>query len=239
MFEVARAEQIRHLQDRIRGMQRTRLADRALPTSPALAELLPNGALVAGGSYVADGSMALALELLREPSRAGAWCAVVGMPDLGVEAAAAAGIELDRLVLVPHPGEQWFAVVSALVDAVTVVLVQPPVRARVGEAAASRLAARLRQREGVLVSTRAWPHAQARLAVTESDWAGIGAGFGHLAARQVTIAASSPAWQGRTRSRRLWLPDATGAVSPVVARVEERAEAGAGERAETVLRALG
>lgn len=239
MFETARADEIRRLQDRIRGMQRTRLADRTLPTSPALAELLPHGALAAGGSYVVDGSTGLALELLREPSRAGAWCAVVGMPDLGVEAAAAAGIELERLVLVPHPGEQWFAVVSALVDAVAVVLVQPPARARVGEAAASRLAARLRQREGVLVSTRAWPHAQARLAVTESDWAGIGAGFGHLAARQVTVAASSPAWQGRTRSRRLWLPDAAGAVSPVLARVEERVEAGAGGRAAAALRALG
>jgi hypothetical protein len=235
MFEATRADEIRRLQDRISGMQRTRLADRTLPTSAALAGVLPGGALAAGGSYVVDGSTALALELLREPSRAGAWCAIVGVPDLGVEAAAAAGIELDRLVLVPHPGAQWFAVVSALVDAVGVVLVQPPARARIGEAAAGRLAARLRQREGVLVATRAWPHAQARLAVTESDWAGIGAGFGHLAARQVTVASSSPAWQGRTRSRRLWLPDATGAVSPVVARTGE----GSGERAAEGLRALG
>jgi hypothetical protein len=236
MFETARAEEIRQLQDRIRGMQRTRLADRTLPTSQALAGVLPGGALAAGGSYVVEGSTALALELLREPSRAGAWCAIVGVPDLGVEAAAAAGIDLERLVLVPHPAEQWFAVVSALVDAVAVVLVQPPVRARVGEAAASRLAARLRQREGVLVSTRSWPHAHARLAVTESDWAGIGAGFGHLAARQVTVASSSPAWQGRTRSRRLWLPDATGTVSPVVARSEEHVE---GRLEEGALRALG
>jgi len=233
MFDTARADEIRRLQDRIRGMQRTRLADRTQPTSAALAGVLPGEALAAGGSYVVEGSTALALELLREPSRAGSWCAVVGVPDLGVEAAAAAGLDLERLVLVPHPGDQWFAVVSALVDAVAVVLVQPPARARVGEAAAGRLAARLRQREGVLVSTRAWPHAHARLTVTESDWAGIGAGFGHLAARQVTVASTSPAWQGRTRSRRLWLPDATGAVSPVVARAAD-------ERPASVpLRALG
>jgi hypothetical protein len=232
---LPRAERIRELQDRIRGMQRTRLADRTLPTSAALAELLPGGALAAGGSYVVEGSTALALALVREPSRAGSWCAVVGMPDLGVEAAAAAGIDLDRLVLVPHPGEQWFAVVSALVDAVAVVLVSPPARARVGEAAAGRLAARLRQREAVLVSMRSWPRAQARLVLAESDWSGIGAGFGHLAARQVTVASSSPAWQGRTRSRRLWLPDAAGAVSPVVARAAE----GSSREAPAPLRALG
>lgn len=234
MFETARADEIRRLQDRIRGMQRTRLADRTLPTSEALAELLPEGALAAGGSYVVDGSTALALELLHGPSRAGSWCAVVGMPDLGLEAVASAGLGLERLVLVPQPGDQWLSVVSALVDAVAVVLVQPPARARVGEAAASRLGARLRQREAVLVATRAWPRAHARLSVTESDWAGIGAGFGHLAARQVTVASSSPAWQGRTRSRRLWLPDATGAVSSVAARA-------AGERTavSAPLRALG
>lgn len=225
MFEQAsRAEQIHALQERIRGMQRTRLDTRTLPTSAALAELLPEGALAAGDSYVVEGSTALALELLREPSRAGSWCAVVGMPDLGVEAASAAGLELDRLVLVPHPAEQWFAVVSALVDAVAVVLVNPPARARVGEAAANRLAARLRQREAVLVSMTSWPRAQAHLAVVESDWAGVGAGFGHLQARQVTVAASSPAWQGRTRSRRLWLPDAAGAVSPVASRVAVEAD---------------
>lgn len=231
MFDTARAEQIRSLQDRIRGMQRARLADRTLPTSAALADLLPERALAAGGSYVVDGSTALALELLREPSRAGSWCAVVGVPDLGVEAAAAAGLDLERLVLVPQPGEQWFAVVSALIDAVAVVLVQPPARARVGEAAAGRLAARLRQREAVLIATRDWPRASARLAVAESDWAGIGAGFGHLAARQVTVASSSPAWQGRTRSRRLWLPDAHGAVSPVAPRAADDPAASAPLRA--------
>lgn len=221
MFDsgAARAERIDALRDRIRGMERTKLDDRTLPTSEALGDLLPGGALIVGGSYAVEGSTTLALELLREPSRAGVWCAVVGMPDLGVEAASASGIDLDRLVLVPQPGEQWFSVVSALVDAVGVVLVQAPPRARVGDAMASKLASRLRQREAVLVAMGAWPRAQARLSIAESDWAGIGSGFGHLAARQVTIASASPSWQGRSRSRRLWLPDAHGVVAPVLSRV--------------------
>ncbi|TXK17628.1 hypothetical protein [Homoserinibacter sp. GY 40078] len=216
--ELSREERIRGLQERIQGMQATRLDERTLPTSEALSELLPGGALQAGGGYVVDGSTALALEMLRGPSGAGSWCAIVGLPDLGVEAAAAAGIALDRLVLVPHPGEHWLAVVSALVDAVAVILVRPPQGARVGDAASTRLAARLRRREGVLISTTSWPRAQARLAVTESDWAGIGSGFGHLAARQVTVASASPAWQGRIRARRLWLPDREGRVAPVRSR---------------------
>ncbi|WP_166864231.1 hypothetical protein [Salinibacterium sp. ZJ70] len=222
MFESAvqkHTERIDELRDRIRGMERTRLDDRTLPTSDALSSLLPRGALLAGGSYAIDGSTALALELAREPSATGSWCAIVGLPDLGVEAAATAGLDLDRLVLVPHPGEQWFAVVSALIDAVGVVIVQPPARTRVGEAMATRLSSRLRQRESVLIAMGAWPRVQARLSITESDWAGLGSGFGHLSARQVTVASSSPAWQGRQRARRLWLPDAEGSVAPVVPRI--------------------
>jgi len=111
---------VRELQARIRGMQRTTLDTRALPTHPALGELLPGGALAAGGVYAVDNSTTLALGLLQGPSAAGSWCAIVGVPDLGVEAAAGLGLDLERLVLVPHPGEQWLAVVSALIDVVSV-----------------------------------------------------------------------------------------------------------------------
>ena len=232
MFELAEAtppdELVRELQSRIRGMQRTRLDSRALPTIPALSELLPGGALAAGNAYAVDDSTTLALGLLLGPSRAGSWCAVIGMPDLGVEAAAGLGIDLERLVLVPHPGEHWLSVVSALVDVVSVVLVRPPVRSkvRVGEAAAAKLASRLRQREAVLVSlgssaTDAWPRAEARLSITESAWTGLGAGFGHLTARQVTVSSVSRSWAGRTKSRRLWLPGPDQAIEPVASRVAE------------------
>jgi hypothetical protein len=218
-----RADVVRDLQARIRGMQRNRIDTRALPTHPALGELLPGGALSAGSTYAVSGSTTLALALLQGPSAAGAWCAVVGMPDLGLEAAAGLGVDLDRLVLVPRPGEQWLAVVAALVDVVSIVLVRPPTPSqgvpRVGEATAGKLSSRLRQREAVLVSVGDWPRADARLAVTESAWAGIGAGFGHLSARQATVSSVSAAWSGRTRSRRLWLPAAGGTtIEPVVAR---------------------
>lgn len=224
---------VAELQARIRGMQRTTLDTRALPTHPALGELLPGGALEAGGTYVVDNSTTLALGLLQGPSAAGAWCAVVGVPDLGVEAALGLGIDLERLVLVPHPGEQWLSVVSALVDVVSVVLVKPPVRdgrVRIGDAAASKLASRLRQREAVLVSladaaAAGWPRSDARLTVSESNWAGIGSGFGHLAARQVTVSSASRSWAGRAKSRRLWLPGPDQRLDTVTAR-ESGAEIG-------------
>jgi hypothetical protein len=216
---------VRELQARIRRMQRNKLDTRQLPTNPALVDLLPGGALAAGNAYSVSDSTTLALSLLQAPSTAGAWCAVVGMPDLGVEAAAGLGIDLERLVLVPHPGEQWLSVVSALVDVVSVMLVRPPMRdgrVRITDGSASKLASRLRQREAVLVSLGEWPGASARLALTSSSWAGLGSGFGHLTGRQVTVSSTAAAWQGRAKSRRLWLPGPDQTVTAVATRNEER-----------------
>ena len=84
----ASLDRILELQARIRGMQETTLDARALPTLPALEPLLPGGALKAGASYAVHRSMLLALALLAGPSAAGSWCAVVGMPTFGAEAAA-------------------------------------------------------------------------------------------------------------------------------------------------------
>jgi hypothetical protein len=221
----AQGDVVRELQARIRRMQRNKLDTRELPTNSALADLLPGGALAAGSAYSVLDSTTLALSLLQGPSAAGAWCAVVGMPDLGVEAAAGLGIDLDRLVLVPHPGDQWLTVASALVDVVSVLLVRPPLRdgrVRITDGSASKLASRLRQREAVLISLGDWPGADARLTVSDSSWAGLGSGFGHLTGRQVTVSSTAARWQGRAKSRRLWLPGPDQSVSAITTRAEPR-----------------
>jgi len=43
---------------------------------------------------------------------------VVGVPEFGVEAASSFGIDLERLVLVPNPGDQWLAVTAAIADGI-------------------------------------------------------------------------------------------------------------------------
>ena len=200
------AEQVRELQARIRSMQATKLDTRSLPTNDALARLLPGGALKQGAAYSVLGSTSLAMALLAAASEAGSWCAVVGVPDFGIEAAAGMGIDLERLVLVPAPGDQWLPVTAALLDVLTLVVLRPP--ARIGDAAASRLAARLRQRGATLVTLGDWPQSEAQLRVTDSRWSGIGDGHGCLRGRQVTVAVSARSDVARTG--RLWLPDAEG-----------------------------
>jgi hypothetical protein len=194
---------VRELQARIRQMQSTKLDSRSIPTPPVIAALLPDGALRQGAVYSLGPSAALLMALLAAPSAAGSWCGVVGVPEFGVEAAKDFGIDLDRLVLIPHPGEHWLAVTAAIADVLGVVAARPP--GRTTGAAAARLSARLRQRGSTLLVLGSWPQSEAMLTLSHSDWTGNGSGFGHLAARLATGTVTGRA--ARPRSARVWLPD--------------------------------
>jgi hypothetical protein len=183
-----------------------RPAAESVRTHPALTGLLQ---LQAGATYGVTGASLAAL-LMAGPSADGAWCAVVGTAELGLEAAAMVGVDLDRVVAVPDPGSMWLEVVAALVDVLGLVVVRPP-RSTPGSRGpsakdASRLAARLRTRGSILVVWGDWPRCDARLGLADVQWSGLGAGHGHLQARQATVQVSRGA--APPRRRRLWFPDA-------------------------------
>ncbi len=181
----------------------------ALPVLPALSELLPGG--LARGSVVAAGRWSLlCLALAAGASVAGAWCAVAGVPQLGVSAAAGVGLDPARMLLVADPGTAWPQVVASLLDGCELVLLRPP-----GHAPAQvrrRLEAVLRRCGGVLVVAGDWDGAQARLLVTRQEWAGIEAGHGRLRARRVLVAADGRGAAARPRTQWLWLPGPDGSV---------------------------
>ena len=182
----------------------TPAGDHVLPVLPALEALLPGGSLRRGSTVSVVGSTTLALALVAGPSGAGSWCAAVGLPSLGLAAAAEVGVELSRLALVAAPGPDWPAVVAALLDALDVVVVRPP--ARVAPAHVRRLGARARERGAVLVPVASWSGADVRLRVTASRWQGAGDGHGHLQARWMEVVAEGRRAAARPRRARLWLP---------------------------------
>lgn len=185
----------------------TLAGEQLLPVPRALEPLLPDQGLRRGGTVVVHGSLALALALVAGASAAGSWVVAVGLPDLGVVAAAEAGIVLERLALIPGAGPAaWASVVAALLDAIDVVLVRPPSRLPV--TVARRLAARARERRSVLLPVGdAWPiPPDLRLAVTASQWKGLGQGHGRLEARKVEVAAAGRGAAALERRATLWLP---------------------------------
>lgn len=171
---------IQQLRARVRQMEGGGLRE-PLPIHPALAGLVQ---LHPGSSYRAD-ALSLAVALLAGPSAQGRWSAIVGVDDLGIEAAAELGLDLDRTLLVPEPGEHWAEVTAALLDVTGILLLRPPARADAHTA--SRLAARLRKRSATLVVQGDWPQCEARLDLVRQRWQGVGVGTGHLHARSVEV----------------------------------------------------
>jgi hypothetical protein len=182
-----------------------------LPVLPALRGLLPGGALRRGSVVAAGPWSLLCLALAAGASAAGAWCAVVGLPQLGVAAAAAAGLDPDRMLLIADPGTGWPQVVASLLDGCELVLLRPPDRppAQVRR----RIEATVRRFGGVLAVAGEWDGAQARLSIAQQEWTGIGTGHGRLRARRVQVVADGRGGAAQPRSQWLWLPGPDGSVT--------------------------
>ena len=172
---------------------------RTRPVMEELRELVPwAGGLRHGATVAAVGSHSVLLALLGGAMTSGAWGAVVGVPGLGVLAAAEYHIALERLALVPDPGPDWPTVVAALIDGIPIVAVRPPPGA-VSDGVTRSLMARARQRGCVLlVLTADWPSCDLTIELVERRWSGLGAGRGRLREQTVLLRAS-----GRGRSSRL------------------------------------
>jgi hypothetical protein len=192
----AAPSRIHELQQRVQGMQGSAIS-RTLESLPGLSGVIQ---LRTGEAYAVD-SPSLAMAMVAGASQAGEWIALVGAPDLGLEAAAGFGIDLERTVVVPHPGDLWLSVTAGLLDVATLVIVKPPVP--VSAQQSERLKSRLRIKDAALVCLGEWPRSDATLTITESSWLGLGHGHGRLIARRVVVSVRQG---GPVRRVPLWLP---------------------------------
>jgi hypothetical protein len=182
-----------------------------LTVLPELARLLPGGGLRRGSTIAVRGGTSLVLALLAEATRNGSWAAVTGLPELGLAAAAELGVDLERIALVPDPGAELVAVLSALVDGFDLVVLGP---APVSDQTARRLAGRVRNRGTVLLTAGSWPGADLELRVSGRRWHGLTQdGHGHLRARDVVATSRGRGAAARPSSVGLLLPGPEGAVA--------------------------
>jgi hypothetical protein len=133
-----------------------------------------------------------------------------------VVAAAGLGLDLRRVVFVPHPGSGWAEAAGDLLSGVDAVLVRPPGRARL--TAARHLTARARERQAalvvLLVGTGCWPEGgDLALSVGAVEWEGVGRGHGYLQGRRAEVRVSGRRAAGRVTECSLWLPSGSGAVA--------------------------
>ncbi len=208
---------LRQLGERVRPLSAA--GERTLAVPDAFASLLPQGGLQRGSTVLTGGVAAssLALALAGPVTAAGAWVAVVGLPHVGLLAAAELGVALERMLLVDDPGHRrWASTVASLLDAVDVVLVRPgrPVTATTQR----RLMAQARDRGSVLLQAggqaAVWAEAPAvTLTATNARWEGVEHGHGRLRARRVSVAVTGRRGADRPRRAELWLPGSDGRIS--------------------------
>jgi hypothetical protein len=191
-----------------------RVTGRVLPVVPALAGLLPAAGLRRGTTVAVHGSSSLLLALLAEATAAGSWAAVVGLPSLGLAAAAEYGVDVGRLALVPRPGADLPAVLAALLDGVDLVVAST---STIQPAVARRLSARARHRGAVLLAFGAWPGADVELSCRLEPWSGLEDGYGHLRQRRALVRVRGRGAAARPVSAQLWLPGRDGSLRSAAA----------------------
>ncbi|WP_280297694.1 hypothetical protein [Nocardia neocaledoniensis] len=151
-----------------------------LPVPGPLADLLPDGGLPKGAVVAYSGAHSLLSGLLAAVTGDGGYAAVVGLPRLGLLAAAEMGAQLSRLAVIADPGPDPAEVAAVLLDGLDLVVLGlsgravPPARCRV-------LAARARNRGATLVvAGGAWTDPALRLDTRVTGYDGLGPGRGRL-----------------------------------------------------------
>jgi hypothetical protein len=190
--------------------------DAVLAVLDPLTPLLPRAGLARGQVVGCQGSAALslALSLAAGPTESGSWAAVVGLPTVGIQAAAELGVAVERTLFVAAPPpDQWAVVLGAVIDGADVVIASAPARS-VPAGETRRLQARLQSRGGVLLVVGD-PGAFVPDLVLGTEvlgWEGLGEGHGHLTCRRVSIQVEGRRL-GRPRRHDLLLPGPGGAVA--------------------------
>ena len=182
-----------------------------LPVPAPLTGLFPRTGLRAGSAVAVDGAATTSLLLSLAVAAAGqdAWCAIAGMPDLGLRAAIDAGLDPARLALAPTPGEQAPQVLSALADGVGVLVLGPDLA--LAPALWRSLLGRARAADTLVLAARPPGRADLALASTTLGWQGLGAGTGRLRRRRLAVSSAGRGLAGEHRVEVL-LPEVGGMI---------------------------
>lgn len=182
-----------------------------IPTPTPLQQILPG--LRPGSSVSTGSSTSLLIALAAAAMGEDSWCAIIGMPTLGLGAARDLGLDPTRIALLPEPGTHLREILSAMIDGLDVVVIGCSTTEQVWRAATSRA----RAQDTLLLAADPPGRADLRLSVGHVRWRGLKAGSGRLRHHDVTVSV-----QAQSRiigTAPISLPSVTGDLSaaPVMA----------------------
>ena len=201
-----------------------------LPVPAALASLIPYGSLRAGSSVAVTGPARSSLLLALAAAAVGeeAWCAVAGMPNLGLGSALDAGLDPTRLAIMTgcsvQENPQLPQVLSAVADGVGVLVLGPELS--LSPALWRSLTARARTQDTLLLAASPAGRADLTLDTRSAGWSGLGYGSGRLRRRCVEVRSVGRGVHGDQQISIL-LPEVRGLLAdvPGTTRAETRAAA--------------
>ena len=171
-----------------------------LPVSPDLRAMFPEGGLVRGRTVLCggDAAVALALRIVSQPTQAGSWLGVVGVHNIGVQAASEQGVALQRVVFVQPATSraEWVSTIAAAADGFDVLMLEVPHGITVADA--RRVQTRIQSRRNALVLIGATQKLALQsvfqpdvvMDTTTTQWNGIERGSGYVQSREVCVTVS-------------------------------------------------
>lgn len=160
--------------------------DRRLPVPAVFAPVI--GGIARGDVTSICDSQSLLVAFVAaaaRPATGPLWVAMIGAPEVGMAAAAEAGMDLGRSVLIPDPGPGAASVAAAAVDGFDVVVIGT--NAHLSEATRRSLLHRVRHRQIVLLATQSWPGSALTVRTTGRQWQGVGRGEGLLQQQHLDV----------------------------------------------------
>lgn len=182
-----------------------------LPVPDPLADLFPRAGVRAGSSIAVQGAATTSLLLSLAVAAVGedSWCAVAGMPDLGLRSALDAGLDPCRLALAPLGSEQSPQVLSALADGVGVLVLGPELD--LSGALWRSLLGRARAADTLVLAATPPGSADITLRTTTGGWTGLQHGTGRLRRRRLRVTSAGRGIAGQ-REVEVLLPQARGLI---------------------------
>jgi hypothetical protein len=162
--------------------------------------MFPEGGLVRGRTVLCSGdaAVAMALRVVSSATQAGSWLGIIGVHNVGVQAASEHGVALQRVVFVQPASSrtEWVSTVAAVADGFDVLMLEVP--HGITEADARRVQTRIQARRNALVLIGATKQSAVQsvfqpdviMNTATTKWHGIERGAGYVQGRDVQVAVS-------------------------------------------------
>lgn len=219
---LERAEEKTAPAARPHGVEHALETSPAFPIPSALSGVLPARGLRAGSSLAVSGPCASSLALSVAAAAMGSehWCALVGMPHVGLGALDSLGLDATRTALVPALGPRPAVSLAALVDGISILVLGADLE--LSAATWRALSARARTQRSLLIrvqprSFEVSAHARCDLELGSAgvQWTGLAHGSGRLRFRTAFAHAAGRGILGTGKRTAVRVPALSGALSPL------------------------